>query len=187
MPTPPKIAIVGQGPNRTAWEHGLEVGRRGIVSASRPGPEAYAELYCARVAITGSVGEKLAKIAGLHRLDFYRRFGRYHLNPRWNGKNGTGDAFDRVVAEKRVAEILALGSTSFVLLGAEVARAFGFKKFEPLNVVESYDEKRVRRSYLLFPHPSGINLWWNEPFNRHRAEKRLREFLELPQDENPKV
>lgn len=61
-----------------------------------------------------------------------------------------------------------------VLLGAEVAGCFGFKG-EPLELRVDMD---LRKTYLLFPHPSGINLWWNEEFNVFRAKRRLREFLE---------
>lgn len=183
------LVFVGQGPNRTAWLHGLQVGRQ--YSAIKLGvpPEdprvelpavGWAERYCERVAITGSVGKKIAELAGFP-LDL--KFGghdRRNLNTRWNGKRGKGDSFDRAEGKKRASELLAGPWTHYVLLGDEVARCFAMKP-EALNVVTDFIPTLagppVKKAFLLFPHPSGINLWWNEEFNRFRARKRLREFV----------
>lgn len=175
----PQICVVGQGPNRTAWEHGLA---DRMHTHHLHAKEMIAENYCRRVAITGSVGEKLANLAGLHRLDFYTKVGRENLNARWNGKSGKGDVFNRDEGERKAVELRAQ-YPKFVLLGAEVARCFGFSTVsEPLALKEAYDDAaHVKRFFLLFPHPSGINRWWNEDFNVFRARKMLREFLELPQ------
>lgn len=175
----PQICVVGQGPNRTAWEHGRDV----ALKFKHDPYEPFAENYCRRVAITGKVGEKLASLAGLHRLDFYVRVGRENLNSRWNGKAGKGDVFDRVEGCRK-AEELRPKYLRFVLLGAEVQRCFGFLPgitADPIRIAEKWDDSaHIKRLFLLFPHPSGINQWWNEPFNVHRAQKILREFLELP-------
>lgn len=80
--------------------------------------------------------------------------------------------------------MLVGGSTHFVLLGESVARCFKLKP-EPLAVVADYIDNpdgsgdNWRKQFFFLPHPSGINTWWNEDFNRFRARKRLREFLEL--------
>jgi hypothetical protein len=173
------MCVVGQGPNRIAWEHGIRAGWQiGCVDVDQA--KKFSEKYCARVAITGRIGEKLAALAGAERLQFYRDVARRNLNARWNGKEGKGDKFDREEAKAAVARINAEPFKFYVLLGAEVQRAFGFAG-EPLSV--RFD-KETEKNYLLFPHPSGINAWWNEPFNVHRAKARLREFLE---GNNPKT
>ena|GEM_PF-4543914 len=180
MSRPPiNVAVVGQGPNQTAWKHGLALGVH--YRSKYPGPytdrvdvEGIAERYCARVAITGRVGETLAELAWMHRLEFYRSVGRFNLNARWNGKCGKADVFNREEAALKAARLVAESFTYYVLLGHEVARAFGVRG----DILETKFDPVHSKNYLLFPHPSGINLFWNEPFNVHRAGKRLREFLE---------
>lgn len=180
------LVVVGQGPNRTAWEHGLEVGRNRALlrdgertQENEIEAELFAENYCARVAITGSVGRKLAELAGFdlrkrEELRFFASVARRNLNRRFNGKNGKGDAFDRAEALESARRILLEPFHRVVLLGEEVARAFGFK-FSALEIRKLPNDPR---RFLCFPHPSGINLWWNDDFNRFRAEKRLREFVD---------
>jgi hypothetical protein len=164
------LVFVGQGPNREAWEHGLETGAR-LRPADR---ESFAEDYCRRVAITGSVGLRLAQILDLPIERFRSSFARRNLNARWNGKKGKGDEFDRAEAKAAAELVDAEGFNRFVLLGEEVSRAFGFK-FSALEIrTRPHDPRR----YLCFPHPSGINQWWNDSFNRFRAAKRLREFID---------
>jgi hypothetical protein len=126
------------------------------------------------------MGELLARLAGMERLEFYAAVWRFNLNARWNGKAGKGDKFDREEGKRKAAELLAMPFPDYVLLGGEVSRAFGHPHFEPLNMIGWYDDQNRYRRILQFPHPSGINPFWNEPFNVHRAGRRLREFLGLP-------
>ena len=165
--------VVGQGPNRTAWEHGLLVAR----GFNREPPEHYAEDYCARVSVTGKVGERLALLAGVHRLEFYRRVDRRNLNARWNGKEGKGDKFDMVEGTITAAVLLTGPWLRFVLLGSKVSRAFGLD-FQPLTVqtVDPHPERR----FLIFPHPSSLNPWWNLEENRTQASRVLIDFLKIP-------
>lgn len=178
----PKTVFVGQGPNRSAWTNGIARGRfftaaRLSLPESDPRIElpaiGWAERYCERLAITGRVGERLADLLGMHRLDFYCRFGRRNLTARWHGKNGKGDAFDRAEGEAAAAKINAEGFDNHVLLGGEVARCFGWK-YEPLVVREKPD---CPRRYLIFPHPSGINTFWNDPEDVARARAALVGFI----------
>ncbi len=173
------LVFVGQGPNKTAWHRGLEAGK-----SLRPAdPDSFARDYCARVAITGAVGGKLAAMLEIEPRAMMK-FRRINLNARWNGKSGKGDLFDRAEAETTARLLIetAPGPTLFVLLGAEVGRAFGVRG-DWLGVTAKWrDVPRAQMQFLLFPHPSGINLWWNDSFNVYRAKKRLREFVALAND-----
>ncbi len=48
-----------------------------------------------------------------------------------------------------------------VLLGREVAAAFALAHLEPLGTVER--NAGAGPTILALPHPSGRNLWWNDP------------------------
>src|SRR4029434_9336717 len=59
-----------------------------------------------------------------------------------------------------------------VLLGKNVARCFGFGDVPFLAEISIYG-----RRFLIFPHPSGVNRWWNERRNERRARQLLQRFL----------
>ena len=59
-----------------------------------------------------------------------------------------------------------------VLLGKNVARCFGFRDLPFLAEISIYG-----RRFLIFPHPSGTNRWWNERRNERRARQLLQRFL----------
>lgn len=191
----PTIVFVGQGPNQTVWKDAVA---RGAFSLNLDSPlpkkfqqskgrveaiERYASNFCSRLAITGSIGRRLAKLAGYNvkareELRFYAKHARRNLNAKWNGKSGKGDVFDREEGGREAERILNEGFDRHVLLGREVATCFG------LGAVPWLEEKLVHNDqlnkpqrFLVFPHPSGLSTWWNEPFNEFRARKRLREFL----------
>lgn len=114
---------------------------------------------------------KLGPLLDITPALFINRYARINLNALWIGKAGKGDVFD--TAEGYVAaKVLLRGSwTRYVLLGQKVAECFGIKS-DPCTVVEA-----IGKHFLLLPHPSGINRWWNEPVNRGRASLKLKEFL----------
>lgn len=180
----PRLAVfVGQGPNQAAWDNALQRAPDSVRDLAEH--ERWASNYCARIAITGAIGRKIAALGGW-KLDL--RFGGYaraNLNARWNGKSGKGDVFDRREGTMNAVGMLGGKWTHYVLLGAEVAACFGYKNPEWLAVhgryVRGNTGGEVYKNFLLFPHPSGINSWWNDEINRLRASKCLREFLNLPQ------
>lgn len=180
-----RTVIIGQGPNQRCWEKALAEGYR-LQSLSRD-PYVFAEAFCARLAITGAIGKRLAALAGCdlkrrEELRFYATHERRNLNARWNGKDGKGDKFDREEGKIRAAEILAEGFDRHVLLGAAVAEAFGFRSVPFLEEkLRHNDALNKPQWFLIFPHPSGISTWWNEEFNAFRARKRLKEFLGVDQ------
>lgn len=196
-----RLVFIGQGPNQTAWARGLEAGRK--FAAGREAwkmgdrtPEAFAEDYCARVAATGAIGTKLGALLDLPLHRFWKTFARRNLNRRWNGKDGKGDKFDKEEGRRTAGQFLVREEfTHHVLLGAAVAECFGFRNPEWLAVKEGYypipdpsgSPREAYKHFLLFPHPSGINAWWNEDFNRFRAKKRLAEFVEHAKAHNQRT
>lgn len=180
-----KTAIVGQGPNQTCWEQSLVWGLRqanlhagefaGSPAVQEADSKVWAEQRTERMAITGRVGERLAHLLAQHRLKFYAQHDRFNLNRRWNGKQGAGDVFLRPEGLSRAMLIDDAGYRAVVMLGAEVTACFGWK-WEPLATFASL---RTPTRRLAFPHPSGLNRWWNEPGNPDRAAHALKTFLNL--------
>lgn len=120
--------------------------------------------------LCGRVGERLAALAGLTPKEF-TGFRRVNLNLEWLGKNGRGDWFDSEIGRRRAAEITPSLPEKVVLLGRQVARCFAVKR----NFLETYEFNY--RLFLLLPHPSTLNRWWNNPTNERAAAEALRKFL----------
>lgn len=105
-----------------------------------------------------------------------RRATVVNLVDRWHGpsRHGKGDAFPtaegRTSAEAIEASVPPGGRV--LLLGRHVARAFGFAGRSFLRWHPSR-----RRSFAVVPHPSGVNLWWNDASNVESAAAFLREAL----------
>jgi hypothetical protein len=161
-----RVLFVGQGPNQTCWVESLARARHFAPDA----PEQYAIALCARLAITGSVGEKIAALLGMHRLEFYRDAIRLNLNARWNGKAGRGDRFDTEEGTRVARGILRESPVRVVCLGAAVSACFGLD-WTPLGC-PCVGATR----FCMLPHPSGLNPWWNDPLNRAGAARTLRDF-----------
>lgn len=115
--------------------------------------------------------DRLGPLLGITPALFINRYARINLNAQWIGKAGKGDVFD--IAEGYTStKVLLRGSwTHYVLLGQKVAQCFGIKS-DPCTAVEA-----INKHFLLLPHPSGINRWWNDAENRSRASAKMREFL----------
>ena len=168
----PEVTFVGQGPNQTAFVAALARAHARNLSIDMAFD--YAESYCARVAVTGKLGEKLARMLRVHPLRLYSRCGRANLNARWNGKNGKGDAFNAEEGKAAAERLLSNKDGNFVLLGRAVARCFGLGDADFCSVA-----KVGPRQFLILPHPSGINAWWNNPANERKASRALRKFVNL--------
>jgi hypothetical protein len=108
--------------------------------------------------------------------DLPEHFDLVNLLDKWPGKDGKGDAFDmdaaRVKAEELTLELMTQEARFILLMGRKVERAFGWSglKYLESNIWHSHD-------VILFPHPSGVNLWWNEEDNRGAARKTIRWVL----------
>jgi len=122
--------------------------------------------------LAGPNGRKIARLAGMS-YEELMACRRRHLNTRYNGKHRNGDSFDHAKGNINAADVLLDWRVErIVLLGKNVARCFGFRDLPFLAEIRIYG-----RRFLLLPHPSGINRWWNERRNEQRARQLLRRFL----------
>src|SRR6266516_3222959 len=125
-----------------------------------------------RKPLAGPNGQKIARLAGMS-YDELIACRRKHLNTHHSGKRGKGDAFDHAKGNVNAADVLLDWRVErIVLLGKNVARCFGFRDLPFLAEIHIYG-----RRFLIFPHPSGINRWWNERRNERRARQVLQRFL----------
>src|SRR5215510_812581 len=121
--------------------------------------------------LAGPNGQKIARLAGMS-YDELVACRRRHLNT-YRGKHGKADAFDRAKGKVTAADVLLDWRVErIVLLGKNVARCFGFRDLPFLAEIRVYG-----RRFLLCPHPSGRNRWWNERQNERRARQLLQRFL----------
>lgn len=85
----------------------------------------------------------------------------------WPGYQAKGSAFPRVEAQAAAARLRRhefLGRRIVVLGGRRVASAFGLATLDYFKPVRLFGVE-----FILAPHPSGVNRWWNNPGNRTRA------------------
>jgi uracil-DNA glycosylase len=120
--------------------------------------------------LSGRCGDRLAELAGLEPADFRDLFELTNLLDRFPGKAGKGDDFP--IEEARIAALRMLvpgrlGGRPCVLLGMNVERAFGLSADLPVLVWRP----RLAFRIATCPHPSGINLFWNDPSNVRRARR----------------
>lgn len=149
------IAIFGEAPSQTRWEE-LARGCRTLQDA---------EVVAANSACTGATGRILDDLAGCAT----RNFLRFNLNARWLPR------FDDVEAAITASIILMEHPDieRVVCLGRKVGTIMGFGRTATFLTTR----RRNDRTYLLFPHPSGLNRWFNDPSNRRLASDALRAFL----------
>jgi uracil-DNA glycosylase len=125
-----------------------------------------------RKPLAGPNGRKIARLAGIS-YDELIACRRKHLNGHYNGKRPKGDAFDHAKGNVNAADVLLDWRVErIVLLGKNVARCFGFRDLPFLAEISLYG-----RRFLIFPHPSRVNRWWNERRNEQRARQLLQRFL----------
>lgn len=132
----------------------------------------------------GASGWRLRMILGLT-TESYLALRRYNLcTTRWSLRS----------ARTRAQEIRdAHPGRVLVLLGVKVAGAFGLQDGHPFSAVgESYRDRYSTReaiamevgerpTYVLLPHPSGLNRAWNEPGAVERTRALMRRVCpELP-------
>lgn len=119
-------------------------------------------------------GGRLARILGLSRTEYLRRFDRVNLcEGSWS-----------LPAARAKAQALRDGRP-LVLLGAKVCAAFklAFVPFMQTGLVEQVEPtqgfikyRRIAVAYIL-PHPSGLNRIWNESDAVEKSRLCVAEFL----------
>lgn len=72
-------------------------------------------------------------------------------------------------ATARAIEALGAPGDAIILLGREVAKAFGLDDMAEVSTVD-----RGRATIYLIPHPSGLNRWYNDADNRSRVARVLK-------------
>lgn len=121
--------------------------------------------------LSGRCGVRLAGLCGLTPEQFLDRFRRINLIERFPGKNGKGDHFPIDEARKGAVEVLMTGvfhTTRVVLLGENVARAFGFRP-KSYPILQLLPCGATRHGIAFCPHPSAVSHWWNDVANVEAA------------------
>lgn len=118
-----------------------------------------------------SAGWHLHQMMGIN-MDEYLAIDRRNLIDRWLGSKGKGDVFPIHEARanaKRMTPTLCARNVLF--LGRGVASAFGKsgritagKRHLP-EMLEWCVDQENNYEYAIFPHPSRVNQWWNDPIN----------------------
>lgn len=115
----------------------------------------------------GRSGARLQELMGLSLAGYVRLFARANLLDAWPGMAGAkGDAFPQRLARIAALDMLDAGllrDRLVLFVGAGTARAFRFPA-PPLDWAE-----HAGTLCACVPHPSGVNLWWNDPANEARA------------------
>lgn len=131
----------------------------------------------------GQSGARLARLAGVGESgdDLPAHFDLLNLNTNYQGKTklGKGDAFDMEEAKIKAKKIKwrlenEIDEAFVFLMGRKVEKAFGWKD---LNYLDT--NIWLGHYIILFPHPSGINTWWNTDENVAAARAMLRWALRV--------
>jgi uracil-DNA glycosylase len=132
-------------------------------------------------AFLGRSGRRLAELSGVPFQELSRVFDLRNLLKRWPGRSkGKGDRFPvRAARAAALAAAPALKGRKVILVGRGVAAAFsggeGRSEFFRWREGEGLPFERAT-----VPHPSGVNLWWNDPENRGLAETFFRGLVAGP-------
>lgn len=127
--------------------------------------------------------ERLAKLCGLSMARYLETFTRINLIEEWPGKqkSGKGDEFPMELAAASAAKLLPrLENRRVVFLGLNVAAAFqaprsDFFVWFDLSLFQT-------TKAAVFPHPSGVNHFWNSAANVRVASGFLRKALKQSKD-----
>lgn len=126
----------------------------------------------------GMSGRRIAALAGIERERLEERAELANLVDAFPGKakgKGKGDAFS--VAAGRTAALALrpkLAGRLVIVVGRHVATALGGAVRDAEELAIGLDDGFA---FARLPHPSGVNLWWNDRGNAARAGKLLRGLL----------
>lgn len=128
----------------------------------------------------GATGRRMARILRITFEDYLEQFDRWNLLAHYPGPgDAKGDAFPIAEARENAVEVAQkLKGRDVVFLGGAVARAFNVGHIELLKWHGfEYIGTGIKFHGAIFPHPSGINRWWNEAANVGRAERFAERWL----------
>ena len=129
--------------------------------------------------LMGSVGRRIAELADLEFPDEYRAtFTRLNVLDFFPGKSGEkGDRFPLAEARRRVVELAPEFEKGVVIaLGRNVLRVFGLQDLSWFET-SAVEVAGVKVLLHAFPHPSGVNHWFNDPENREWFGRELRDVI----------
>ena len=140
------------------------------------------------VPLAGRSGRFLAELCGLDFETYLDTFERMNLLDDWPGPAvPKGDQFPVKEGRARAREIApSLDGAHVLLLGRKVAACFHARRipymswFTQQGVLQRGGDRLGEYAFetAVFPHPSGVNHWWNRTENRERARDFLRDLLE---------
>lgn len=130
---------------------------------------------------TGASGRRLCSLLEIesyddlaHLLDMTNLIPQ--IQPKIKGKKG--DSFDRALAKRAAIRIYTQcveeGRDRVILAGKGVAAAF-LPQQQAINYFQRYLTVSIR--ICVIPHPSGVNLFWNDPANVEKASRFLRAIV----------
>ncbi len=129
---------------------------------------------------TGRCGKFLAEeLLGISQSEMLIQHDFVNVLERWPGKSAVGDLFPLGPAREAARGLLEkmVGRTT-VLVGNNVARAFGVTSFKYLQIYEMRHPDNpnvvICNFVAIIPHVSGIVRHWNIRGNREAAAKFLR-------------
>jgi uracil-DNA glycosylase len=117
----------------------------------------------------GKCGKFLAELLGTTQQQMLLDHDFVNVLDYYPGRGVGGDKFPRIEARNAAKHKLELiRGRIVILLGNNVARAFGAKSFEygEWYMIKDDDGKVAVDRMSVIPHPSGINRYYNDPLNR---------------------
>lgn len=128
------------------------------------------------LAFQGPCWRRLARLAGVGEEDLRQILDSVNLLAEWPGPGASkGTAFP-LPAARAAAAALDLGRWRVVVLaGRRVAAAFA--DLPHLDYLERLARFPRGQVWMVLPHPSGVNRWWNDPGNVALASAALRDLL----------
>ena len=135
---------------------------------------------------TGKCGRFLAELLGITQEQMLKDFTFLNVLDRWPGASIKGDKFpipEAKIAAKRKLE--QLRGRVVVLLGHNVARAFGCERFRYMEFYELRNPENFADIIIplltVVPHPSGCNHYYNDQTKRLLVQKFFQNFLSFQQ------
>lgn len=124
----------------------------------------------------GKTSRRVKELFGIEEDDLKQRAEWINLIGEYPGpsEGGKGDAFPLYIAAEKAASLDFTGK-QVILLGQNVAKAFGL--MTPVKYMVWRDLNGGRAAVI--PHPSPINLYYNDDRNRYRVIRFCRYVLSV--------